>query len=270
MTGLRLTLDELDARALAGKQLRYRLCLPEAGVSERTPLLLLLHGSGGNEFSSDPGLEALQEAVKVGSLPPLAAVAPGTGTSWWVDGAEAVESAVIEELLPYLEEKLGLGTGGRFVAGFSMGGFGAVRYALRYPWLFEGAIALSSALYDELPPPGSSARSSGAFGTPFDESRWRELNYPALIDPYCSSGSRVPFFIAVGDGDWNEPAGWRYNSEYQSLLLFERLNKEIGSPARLRIDAGGHDWNFWRPMLLEGIRYLLDQTGESNESGNRG
>ncbi len=189
----------------------------------------------------------------------MAAVAPASGTSWWVDGPEAVESAVIDELLPHVRSELGLEqTGGVIVAGFSMGGYGAVRYALRYPESFDGAIAMSSALYEDLPPSGSSARSSGAFGTPFDEGRWRERNYPALLDAYRGSGRRVPFFIAAGDDDWNEPAGWRFNTEVQSLLLFERLTKEIGSPGRMRIDAGGHDWGFWRPMFLEGLRYLLN------------
>lgn len=223
------------------------------------PLLLLLHGNGGDEHSWDVGLGALQQAVLEQSLPPMAAVVPASGTSWWVDGRDALESVVIHGLVPHVRDELGLGPKNPlFVAGFSMGGFGAVRYALRYPDLFDGAIAMSAALYEDVPPTTSSARTSGAFGTPFDDGRWRELNYPALLGSYRESSHRVPFFIAAGDGDWNEPAGWRFNTEVQSLLLFERLAKEIGSPARLRIDAGGHDWDFWRPTFLDGLRYLVE------------
>ena len=240
--------------------LRYRLWRSEADapLGADLPLLLLLHGSGGDERSWDAGIEALEQAVDEGRLPPVAAVAPASGTSWWVDGREAVESAVIDGLLPHVRGELGVGpTGALVVAGFSMGGYGAVRYALRYPKLFAGAIAMSSALYEDLPPPGSSARTSGAFGTPFDDGCWRERNYPALLDAYRASGRRVPIFLAAGGGDWNEPAGWRFNTEVQSLLLFERLVKEIGGPGRMKIDAGGHDWAFWRPAFLEGLRYLL-------------
>ncbi|HZJ09503.1 MAG TPA: hypothetical protein VFD39_07405, partial [Trueperaceae bacterium] len=108
----------MDSAAL-GAPLRYRLCLPDVGSSSlsNTPLLLLLHGSGGDERSWDPGLTALQQAVAQGRLPPVAAVAPCTSTSWWVDGREAVESAVMGELLPHLADQQSLGLGGRLVAG---------------------------------------------------------------------------------------------------------------------------------------------------------
>jgi S-formylglutathione hydrolase FrmB len=232
-------------------------------------LLLLLHGSGGDEYAWDTGLNALDRAITRGVVPPVAAVAPCSGTSWWVDGGEAVETAVLGELLPSLVERYGVGASGLVVAGFSMGGFGAVRYALRHPARFVGAIALSASIYDDLPPTTSSARNSGAFGTPFDARRWRSANYPALLVRYLEGRHRVPLYLAAGDDDWNEPEGWRFNVEFQTVVLYERLHKVSGSPARLKIDAGGHDWGFWCDAFVDGLAYVLSAADRPSDPDGR-
>jgi len=264
---LELSVDALDS-AVLGRSLRYRLALPtHPGTEPRDgelPLVLLLHGSGGDELAWDPGLVALRDAIARADLPPVAAVAPGSGTSWWVDGREAVETAVLDELLPTIIERHGVGASALFVAGFSMGGFGAVRFALKHPGRIDGAIALSASVYDGLPPTASSARNSGAFGAPFDARRWRAANYPALLPSYRDGEHRVPIYLAAGDDDWNEPEGWRFNVEFQTVVLYERLRKVVGSPARLKIDAGGHDWDFWRPEFLHGLRYLLSSASHAD------
>jgi S-formylglutathione hydrolase FrmB len=50
------------------------------------------------------------------------------------------------------------------IGGESMGGFGALRFALKYPELFAAAALMSPAIYVPEPPPYFSAR-SGAFST---------------------------------------------------------------------------------------------------------
>lgn len=147
--------------------------------------------------------------------------------------------------------------GGRLIAGFSMGGYGALRYALNYPEAFGAATILSPALFEITPPPGSSARSSGAFGLPFDEQLWTRLNYPASLRTYSASEYTVPTFIAAGIDDWNEPAGWHFNVEYQAVILYEYLHRGMASPAQLHLRPGGHDWQFWSSILAEGLEYML-------------
>lgn len=248
------------ASQVLGRPVPYRAYVPPGhGAGEgRYPLLLLLHGSGGNERSWDPGLEVLDASIRDGSLPPMVAVAPSSGTSWWVDGADAVETMVTSELLPHVEARFRTipHREGRAVAGFSMGGYGAVRYALVHADRFGAAAALSASIYDDAPPSASSARTSGAFGTPFDPDRWRCRNYPAALAQHRVDAPPVPIYLVAGDDDWNEPEGWTFNCEFQSVLLFERLRKEAGRPAALRIVSGGHDWAAWRPMFADGLRYL--------------
>lgn len=221
------------------------------------PVLYLLHGSGGDETSWHTGIEVLDALISVGKVPPAIAVAP-SAAYWWVDTVEPFERALIGELIPFVDKTYRTisARGGRAVAGFSMGGYGALRYALAYPDRFAASILLSPAIYSALPPSSSSARTTGAFGTPFDPELWRLLNYPKAVKDYAKKSFEVPTFIAVGDDEWNEPAGWQYNAEYQAVLLFECLCKQMGSAATLRIASGRHDWGLWAPMFSEGLGYI--------------
>ncbi len=222
------------------------------------PVIYLLHGNGGDEASWDEGMRVIDGLIQAGNMSPMIAVAPASGRSWWVDTLEPFETATIQDLIPHVDAayRTVKGRGGRALAGFSMGGYGALRYALAYPEVFGAATILSPAIYDQQPPSASSARTSGAFGSPYNPDLWTRLNYPAALESYKRSEFEVPMFIAAGDGDWNEPEGWRYNVECQSVLLYEQLNKDRGSPAALRIVEGGHDWRFWKPMFAEGLSYM--------------
>ncbi len=255
------SVEQLDSAAL-GRAWTYSIYLPDGYDDSNLeyPVIYLLHGSGGDETSWNEGIEVIDQLITEGVIPPTIAVAPASGRSWWTDSVEPFETAMIEDLIPEIDGKYRTidAREGRGVAGFSMGGYGALRYALVYPEIFGAATVLSPALYDQEPPPDSSARSTGAFGEPYDESLWTERNYPATLQAYSASGLEVPVFIAVGDDDWNEPAGWEYNVEYQSVRLFERLNKEAGSPAELRVVNGEHDWELWSPLFAEGLNYMFE------------
>jgi dienelactone hydrolase len=121
--------------------------------------------------------------------------------------------------------------------GFSIGGFGALRYALAYPQTFAAATLLSPALQQGQPPATAGAIERGSFGAPYDPERWDELNYPALLEPYAAQEHRVPIFIVTGDDDWNHlsekealPAdATKYNMEVQAVALYTALHRETSS-----------------------------------------
>ncbi|MDQ3398937.1 MAG: esterase family protein [Deinococcota bacterium] len=256
----RIMTEEFSSSTL-GRTWMYNVYLPDGYNSSNLeyPVIYLLHGSNGNESSWDEGIRVLDGLIQAGEVPPAIAIAPASGYSWWVDTLEPFETAITKDLIPHVDTTYRTieDREGRAIAGFSMGGYGTLRYALVYPEVFGAATVLSPALYDQQPPPDSSARSTGAFGDPYDPELWTELNYPASLESFKSKGLEVPVFIAVGDDDWNEPAGWEFNVEYQSVLLFERLNKEAGSLAELRVVNGEHDWELWSPMLVEGLKYMF-------------
>jgi enterochelin esterase-like enzyme len=251
--------DTLSSSVL-GQNWYVRIFLPDLFDPDTNtyPAFFLLHGSGGDEQAWDPIIHLLDSLIREKEIAPCIAVAPASGTSWWVDGSNPWETAFIKELIPYVTRKYHLTDhrDGRCVAGFSMGGYGALRYGLRYPELFSSAILLSPAIYNGLPPKESSARSSGAFGNPFQAALWNDRNYPAILQDYLKQENQVFFFISAGDDDWNHPEWFHYNIEQQVVLLYGLLNKKNNNPAELRIVNGGHNWNVWKPLFVEGLKSI--------------
>jgi enterochelin esterase-like enzyme len=244
-----------------GRGWKYKLYLPDGyAASELSyPVLYLLHGSDGDENAWNFGFSILDDLTAQKKIPPLIAIAPASGTSWWVDGVETFESAFFDDLIPEVESKYRTlkEREGRALAGYSMGGYGVLRYALAYPEIFVAAVMLSPALYDGLPPLGSSARSSGAFGDPFDEQLWTARNYPTMLPDYLQKEMFVAIYIACGDDDFHHVEDFKFNIEQQSTFLYGRLHKQGGSPAELRIMNGGHNTNVWEPAFREGVPYMF-------------
>lgn len=277
--GSRLEAHTLPSRLL-GEPIRFQLYLPPSHdpATQRLPVLMLLHGRGDNFQAWTRVRPLLDELIASGQLPPLIAVMPDAPTlrrgGYYVDSAHArgqpLESALLTELLPAVCERWQGRTDrdGRLVAGYSMGGYGALRYALAHPALFAGAIVLSPAAYVPLPPPGSSAREFGAFGRGqelFVDEVYQALNYPALLraraEQAMRSGQPAPpqrFYIAAGDGEYAHPdPAWTMNDiDMEAHRLFKAFRREPGLTAQLRILGGGHDWDVWMPAFREGLLSL--------------
>jgi enterochelin esterase-like enzyme len=241
----------------------YKIYLPK-GYEDDTilnyPVIYLLHGSEGDENSWDFIFPVIDSLISRNVIPPFITIVPATGTSWWVDtSTDAYESAFTQDLIPEIDEKYRTikDRRGRGVVGFSMGGYGALRYALGYSEIFSTAMILSAAIYHDLPPKGSSARTSGIFGKPFDDNVWKQKNYPVLLEDYFKKELFVPIFIATGDDDWHHQEDFLFNVEQQAVYLYGKLNKEGGSPAELRIVDGGHTEEVWKKTFVEGIQYMF-------------
>lgn len=103
------------------------------------PLIIFLHGRGGDETTDlHAFMGLLRKVVAAKGLPEPLVVFPNGGLTGY-RGAMAI--MIVEELLPYLERhyRLDPARNRRLLAGFSMGGGGAVRLQLLYPELFGGA-----------------------------------------------------------------------------------------------------------------------------------
>ena len=115
---------------------------------------------------------------RLDDLPPVIVVMPDAPWSdrgsWYVDSSftgtptgRPVRTALSEDLVAHVDAtyRTLADREHRVVGGCSMGGAGALELLLARPDLFSGALALSPAVYEPLPPADSTTRAFGAFGS---------------------------------------------------------------------------------------------------------
>ncbi|WP_415911027.1 alpha/beta hydrolase [Oleiharenicola sp. Vm1] len=241
-------------------------------ASARTyPTLYLLHGRGDSMQAWRPVKPLLDSLIAAGKIPPLIAVMPDAPASrragYYVDSqfaggddlpaGAAVETAFTRDLVAHVDRTFRTrpDRAERAVAGYSMGGYGAARFAFAHPELFAAAVVLSPALYEPLPPAESSVRSFGAFGR--GEIRFDEAIYRRLAEPWrVPSPDRPPLrvFIAVGDDEPVRDADGR-SLTTDAVLFHQRCRMQANVQTQLRVLDGGHDWTVWRAGLAAGLEW---------------
>jgi enterochelin esterase-like enzyme len=242
---------------------------------ERYPVLYALHGRGDSMAALEQLKVPLDYLIGEGFIKPLIVVMPDVpwsdGGSYYVDSAytgyppgRPVETAFFDDLIPHIDEAYRTlrNRDGRIIGGYSMGGYGTIRYSLAYPDVFGSAIVLSPAVYTPLPPQDSSAREFGAFGKAdvlFDEAVYQALNYPALLETFAEQDLPVKMFIAVGDDEYKNPNPDEalHDIDMEAHLLFNRVVRVENIAAELRVYEGGHTWDVWQRGFAEGLRWLI-------------
>ena len=152
---------------------------------------------------------------------------------------------------------------GAGIAGYSMGGYGAMRYSLAHPDLFGAAIVLSPAVYFPDPPSDSSTREFGAFGKGqrlFVERIYKQLNYPETFESFVATGLPQRMYIAVGDDEFKNtnPRDFEHDLDFEAHVLFNKAQRVENLTSELRVVDGGHDWDVWGPQFVAGAKYIFD------------
>ncbi|WP_150685704.1 alpha/beta hydrolase [Pandoraea iniqua] len=244
------------------RPLTYNVYLPtgyESSGKTTYPVLYLLHGNDGvrNDWVVKGHMQStMDKLISHGDIPPAIVIMPDANTNWYVDLKERMETAFFSELIPHVEKTYRTITtrDGRLIGGLSMGGYGALRYVLKYPEKFKAAALLSPAIYNPEPPKDSSARFVKVFAEPntggeYSARVWQANNYPVFFDAFLKKGIKVPMYINSGDDD-------DFNIESEATRFYEllRANKQ---PAELRIVDGKHEWPVWSSTLPDALKYIF-------------
>lgn len=252
---------------ILGKDVLYSVYLPpDFDSSERTyPVLYLLHGYSDDQTSwihFGKINEIMDKAIADGILPPVVVIMPDGDISWYSNiGKQDYnwEDMFFKELMPYMEKEYRVGERKerRIIAGLSMGGFGALKYAMKHTDKFAMCLALSPAVFTDEEIAAMDDRMFGdRFKSAFLEGkgqlrvndRWKSENPIYLAKSVPADRLRtVRFYIDCGDRDFL----FRGNAALHVAM------REAGVPHEFRMRQGDHNWTYWREGLRQSFPMML-------------
>jgi enterochelin esterase-like enzyme len=143
------------ARFMGNQTWGYNVYLPDGydQGTERYPVIYMLHGYGDTEDRMTFMAETLHKAIAAGQVPKVIMVFPNGGKQtfycdyavWpWTKGYDA-DSYLTKEFIPHIDSAFRTikAREARLLQGFSMGGWGSLHFAFKYPDLFGRVCALS-------------------------------------------------------------------------------------------------------------------------------
>jgi len=253
------------ASSLMGREMPYRIILPARysiqNASERFPVVYLLHGLTGHfdNWTDKTRIARLAESAN------FIIVTPEGEDGWYTDSAskpaDKYESYIIKELIPEIDKKFRTiaDRDHRVVAGLSMGGFGALKFGLKYPDMFVLAGSFSGAIgaatLSEKTVPGAIGKTIDSIFGP-DGSDVRKGNDPFAIIRGATPDQikKFPFlYLDCGTEDFL----FQNNRDFDSLLIEKKV------PHEFRELPGVHEWKYWDAQVEEFLQVATKRVGPS-------
>ena len=219
---------------------------PPGRDSALIPVLYVLHGLPGS--AGDPfqyGLAKILDArLRSGAAPFVVASPDGNGEHYgdseWAnsaDGSDEVESRLMDTVIPAVEGSHLRDGAHRAVAGFSMGGYGAMNMALRHPRLFGQVVSIAGYFHPD--------DESGVFG---GDSHLLTANSP----DHHVQNARGKHILLCEDSSDSYPLIQGQAASFYKQLAAAHI------PVTLRITPGQHDWYYAIGALAGSFDFLSD------------
>ncbi len=260
----------IDSKIL-NQPVKYSIILPQDYYSSKKsyPVVYLLHGLGDNESSwleYGQVSQVTDAAIKKHGIIPMIYVMPQGFTNYYVNdyaGKFMYEDMFIQELVPFIDKQYRTVADNKHRAtlGYSMGGFGALVLPLRNPDVFTVCVPLSISVRTDAQYMTEDAsgwdeqwgRLFGAAGTT-GESRItdhykKHSPFHILTQPDLSKLKNIKIYIDNGD---DEETLCRSNEELHILM------RDRNFPHEFRVRNGGHEFQYWRDVLPNGLHFISD------------
>lgn len=239
---------------------------PDYATAERTyPVVYLLHGytddnTGWLQFGEID--RYADKAIADGTIPPMIIVMPDADSTWYInsyDGKEKFEDFFIKEFMPAVEKTYRIKSEKQYrgIAGLSMGGYGTLIYALKYPDLFSAAAPLSAAILDDDAMTGMDEANykrtfaqlygAGLKGKNRLNKAWYDNAILKMVEVKSVDDlKKVRYWIDCGDDD--------FLTKGNCLLHIALTEKKV--PHEYRVRDGAHNWNYWRSGITEALQFI--------------
>jgi S-formylglutathione hydrolase FrmB len=248
--------EQLKSQLLM-RTVSYRIILPSDydRTKERYPVIYLLHGLFGHfdNWTEKTGLARYAAQYN------FIIVTPEGGDGWYTDSAtvtnDKYESYIFKELIPDVDSRYRTlaDRGHRAIAGLSMGGYGSLKFGLKYPEMFSVVGSFSGAL----DPLGAMSMAiirpsvASVFGTQDNATR-ADNDIFDLLPAAVENKAVIPYiYFSCG----TEDPFLKINRDFDTLLLDKKV------PHEFRETPGGHSWTFWDEQVAEFLRVANQRIG---------
>lgn len=237
---------------LMARDMPYRVILPakySTKSNERFPVIYLLHGLTGNYKNWVDKTDVEQFGVGYDFV----IVTPDGNNGWYTDSVGApndkFESYIVKELIPEIERdfRVVADRGHRMIAGLSMGGYGSIKFGLKYPDMFSmvGSFsgALGAASFTEKNAGVNIGRAiDQIYGPEGSETRSSNDIFKIVRDAAPDRVKAMPFiYQSCGTEDFLIGN----NRDFLALMNEKKVAHEY------REHPGVHDWVFWNDQVRE-------------------
>ena len=222
----------------------------------RWPVLYLFHGLGDDErawATLGRAAETLDRLIAAGKLKPLLVVMPMARDSWYVDnpdpgGRGLVAQALSRDLVDHVDRSYPTAAcrAGRALGGLSMGGYGALLYAMDNPRRYAAAFSFSGSLFRPMPD------DEAAGGTPTD------AHVPRRLRRALRSAALQPLEPVLAPAGLYRRPGAHGVLSHRRQTTTSRASRTATSPSIARL-----------PMPASRRRFGSSRAGISGRCGRR-
>ncbi|MEL6866829.1 MAG: alpha/beta hydrolase family protein [Bacteroidota bacterium] len=252
---------------LMDQAVNYAVYLPP-GYDQSTrsyPVVYLLHGYSDDESAwiqfGEVQLTA-DQAIAERAIPPMIIVMPDAKLTWYLNNHDSTvlyEDMFIKELLPSVEKAYRIRGEKEFrgICGLSMGGYGALIYAMKHPDLFAATAPLSAALY------------TAETVLDYEQGRWDRVEGP-IYGPGLVGQDRLtdhwkannPFYL-LKTMDIEQLQSVRYYFDcgdddflFQGNAEIHMQFNDLDIPHEFRVRDGAHNWTYWRTGIKDALAFI--------------
>ena len=238
-----------------GRSTHMDAILPKRSRSPHWKTLYLLHGMADDSstWQRRTSVERYAEERNLAVILPDGDLKWYTDTPWGENYFEFVSRELVQitrRMFPRLSRE----RADTFVAGNSMGGYGALKCALKHPETFSKAASLSGAL--------DAAALPHLTSLPADAADWADVFGPIDQIP----GSENDLFAAARACTENRPKIWMWCGTedflYDMNLRMREHLAALGHSLDFSAGPGDHQWKYWDRELPRLMDWLLE--GEAN------
>jgi S-formylglutathione hydrolase FrmB len=226
---------------------------------KRYPVIFLLHGFNQQHSSWFTSTRLVQYASSYSVI----IVSPDAKNSWYTNSVTQpelrYEDLLMKDIIPFIDTKYRTKKGREFrsIAGLSMGGYGALKFALKYPSQFHFAAGLSPSIQFPVGledsaivarrSEASNASVRAAFGA-VRNGQWPENDIFSLVERIDER--TLPYlYLSVGSND-NIPEVIVQTHQLAGLLRKKKARFEMHE------SEGGHEWNYWDSEIEKVLRSI--------------